>query len=301
MATPTVYVICDQNCKFEGMTKEQILTAIMQAVNEGTIGDIDAGFVTTIKTINGLPLKFFVGEQSAYDALTDEEKNNLFAVITNDTTKAGIIEAIKTLQTELKELRESLLDGSFIVKKAYGAPNKGIVLYDDETSEGQSFFFGNTNGFGTDDPNSGYFKVWDLTDPEDGKGYCSLIPSKKGKQNLGRLDYPFNEVHAKNIFINGKKVFYPPTNTYHYLQTKGLYYIQASVDAGSFRSGCGGIVYWNGSDQIATVIDSDVTGTYSLVIKPDGAIHIYHCHQTSGDSRDDTIKYLIEAIKICEF
>ena len=120
-ATPTVYVICDQNCKFEGMTKEQILTAIVQAVENGTIGDIDTGFITTIKTINGTPLKFFVGEQAAYDALTDEEKNNLFAIITNDTTKAGIIATIEELQTNYKELRDGLVDGSFVVAKATSA------------------------------------------------------------------------------------------------------------------------------------------------------------------------------------
>lgn len=107
MATPIVYVICDQNCKFEGMTKEQIYTAIMQAVNEGTIGNIDAGFITTIKTINGTPLKFFVGEQAEYDALTDEDKKDLFAIITNDTTKDGILQAIKDLETAAKENAEA--------------------------------------------------------------------------------------------------------------------------------------------------------------------------------------------------
>lgn len=98
--TPTVYVICDKNCRFEGMTKEQIYAAIVQAVNEGTIGDIDTGFITTLKTINGLPLRFFVGNKAAYDELTDEDKQNLFAIITNDTTKEGIIEAIEKLQTD---------------------------------------------------------------------------------------------------------------------------------------------------------------------------------------------------------
>lgn len=104
METPRVYVICDQNCKFESMTKEQILTAIMQAVNEGTIENIDAGFVQTIKTVNGVPLRFFVGEQSAYDALNDEEKQNLFAIITNDTTKEGILNSIKELQADINTL-----------------------------------------------------------------------------------------------------------------------------------------------------------------------------------------------------
>lgn len=125
METPIVYVICDKNCKFEGMTKEQIYTAILQAVNNGTIGDIDAGFVTTIKTINGLPLKFFVGEQAAYDELTAEDKENLFAIITNDTTKEGIIQAITNLRSELEGLINNLLSGKFVVKKADRATEAG--------------------------------------------------------------------------------------------------------------------------------------------------------------------------------
>ena len=97
--TPKVYVICDNNCKFEGMTKEQILAAIAQAVETGTVGDIDAGFITTIKTINGIALKFFVGEQAAYDELSEEEKKNLFAIITNDATKEGLLAAIEGIKS----------------------------------------------------------------------------------------------------------------------------------------------------------------------------------------------------------
>lgn len=105
--TPKVYVFCDANCKWEGMTKEQILTAIMQAVNEGTIGDIDTGFITTIKTINGEPLKFFYGTQAAYNDLSDEEKANLYPVITDDTTISGIEETL-----------DGLVQGTVIPRKA---------------------------------------------------------------------------------------------------------------------------------------------------------------------------------------
>lgn len=119
--TPTVYVICDQNCKFEGMTKEQILTAIMQAVEGGEIKDVDAGFITTIKTINGTPLKFFVGEQAEYNALTAEERKNLFAIITNDTTKEGLFNTIEALQTDFESVRDGLADGKFVVMKAENA------------------------------------------------------------------------------------------------------------------------------------------------------------------------------------
>ena len=108
MATPTVYVICDQNCKFESMTKEQILTAIAQAVETGEIKDVDTGFVTTIKTISGTPLRFFVGEQSEYDALTEEDKKNLFAIISNDTTKEGILAYLAELDNAIKDTNANL-------------------------------------------------------------------------------------------------------------------------------------------------------------------------------------------------
>lgn len=125
--TPKVYVICDQNCKFEGMTREQILTAITQAVNEGTIGNIDTGFITTIKTINGLPLKFFVGSQSEYEALTAEEKNGLYAIITNDSTRENMEELLETVSKSLTELIEGLGTGNVVVGKAKEAQRSNTL------------------------------------------------------------------------------------------------------------------------------------------------------------------------------
>jgi len=102
------YVLCDYNCKFEGMTKEQILTAISQAVETGEIKDVDTGFVQTIKTINGVGLKFFIGTQAEYEVLTEDEKQNLFAIITNDTTKESIESILAEHETEMNSLAESV-------------------------------------------------------------------------------------------------------------------------------------------------------------------------------------------------
>lgn len=104
MSNVPVYVICDKNCKFEGMTKEQILTAIAQAVETGEIGDINTGFVQTIKTVNGVGLKFFVGTQNAYDALSDSDKENLFALITDDTSSAELLEYLNGLSDRVTVL-----------------------------------------------------------------------------------------------------------------------------------------------------------------------------------------------------
>lgn len=121
--TPTVYVICDNNCKYEGMTKEQILAAIMQAVTEGTIGECDTGFVTTIKTINGHGLKFFVGTKAEYDSLSEEAKADLFAIITDDTTKEGLFTALETLQNDYTEFKNGVYSGNIVVPRADRANN----------------------------------------------------------------------------------------------------------------------------------------------------------------------------------
>ncbi len=125
MATP-VFVFCENNCKYEGMTKEQILTAIMQAVKSGTVGDSDTGFITTVKTINGRGLKFFVGTQAEYDGLSKTQKDGVFALITNDTTKDGLLEAIRDLQEEQSNINNTftaITTGAYKIPEASHAVN----------------------------------------------------------------------------------------------------------------------------------------------------------------------------------
>lgn len=111
MSTPTVYVFCDANCRHEGMTKEQILTAITQAVENGVIGDVDTGFVTTLKTVNGTYLKFYYGTKADFDALPADQKENVFAIFSNDT----IGEDMKSSIEELQETVKGILDGTLSV------------------------------------------------------------------------------------------------------------------------------------------------------------------------------------------
>lgn len=129
--TPKVYVLCDQNCRYESLTREQILTAITQAVENGEITDLDTGFITTIKTINGTGLKFFVGEQHEYDTLTAEQKEGLFAIITNDTTKEGLLNTLADHENKIDANKKALdavigwykgvTIGTYAVRKAQNA------------------------------------------------------------------------------------------------------------------------------------------------------------------------------------
>lgn len=104
MSTPTVYVFCDANCRHEGMTKEQILTAISQAVENGVIGDVDTGFVTTLKTVNGTYLKFYYGTKADFDALPADQKENVFAIFSNDTIGEDMQASIAKLQQDIADI-----------------------------------------------------------------------------------------------------------------------------------------------------------------------------------------------------
>lgn len=114
-----VYVRGDSDSSFEAMTKEQIYTAIVEAVESGTVGDIDTGFVTMIKEMNkGQGLKFWVGTTAEYEAITDKE-NNVLYIKTDDTTAADISrdftqvnEAIETIQNNLASLSDQITEVS---------------------------------------------------------------------------------------------------------------------------------------------------------------------------------------------
>ena len=108
MSERNYFVLRDDNCRFPSMTKEQILAAITQAVESGEIKDVDTGFVQTIKTINGKSLKFFVGTQYEYEALTDEDKKDLFAIITNYTIKDGLLQAIEDIKNGNTPVAEAI-------------------------------------------------------------------------------------------------------------------------------------------------------------------------------------------------
>lgn len=108
MSDKKYYVMCGSNCRYESMTKEQIMTAIEQAISTGEIGDVDTGFVTKIKEQNnGAGLSFWVGTQAEYNAL-DPKLNNCFYIITDDTTADDINAAIEALQARLATIENKV-------------------------------------------------------------------------------------------------------------------------------------------------------------------------------------------------
>lgn len=101
MESGKYYLICLGNNLAEGMTKEQILTAIVQAIETHTISDVDTGFVTTIKEQNSNNgLKFWVGTTAQYNSIAEKDPN-CFYLLTDDTE-------LEDLQNEMESLLEQV-------------------------------------------------------------------------------------------------------------------------------------------------------------------------------------------------
>lgn len=106
--TRTYYVISDDNCKFESMTREQILAAITQAIEQGEISDIDTGFVTKLKEMNrNNALKFWIGTTAEYNAIQTKE-TNCFYILSDDTELEDIETEINNFRSELDGLSENV-------------------------------------------------------------------------------------------------------------------------------------------------------------------------------------------------
>lgn len=110
----SVYLRGESKSNFEGMTKEQVLAAIVQAIESGTIGDVDTGFITRIKEINkGQAFRIWLGTSAEYNALVEAEQieSNVLYIKTDDTSAenvsnalASAAERLTALETEVGEL-----------------------------------------------------------------------------------------------------------------------------------------------------------------------------------------------------
>ena len=109
--TRKYYVYCEDNCKFESMTKEQILTAIQQAVEEGEIHDVDTGFITKILEQNcGNNVKVWVGTEAEFNALQTKADDTIYIYTTD-------------FEENITKEVENIKNGTTVVPNATSAAN----------------------------------------------------------------------------------------------------------------------------------------------------------------------------------
>lgn len=100
------YVFCGANCKYEGMTKEQIIAAIAEATG-ATVTDVDAAFITKVKEQNkGENLTFWIGSVAEFNAQKDIIPTGTECIILDDTTLDDIEAALKDLKHNVESLGE---------------------------------------------------------------------------------------------------------------------------------------------------------------------------------------------------
>lgn len=132
---------------------------------------------------------------------------------------------------------------------ATNAPDMGIHTDPEDVDEGQAFGFKNTNGFGVKGGKE-YWKLWVLqTDSESGdeEYYCSLVPSRKSKQNLGKSDRPIHHLFADRVILTeGFKTY----TTGSRVSLNGLYEIQVFLNDICYT---GTISIVNGFPSIAVI------------------------------------------------
>lgn len=132
MESGKYYVVGYGNNLIEGMTKEQILAAITQAVESHEISDVDTGFVTTLKEHNsGNGLKLWVGTTAQYNAITTPETNCLY-ILSDDTELEDIEELVESLEAKVDGIAD--LKGAVILNELvnYG-DSLSVDLLDDIT------------------------------------------------------------------------------------------------------------------------------------------------------------------------
>lgn len=104
------YVRGDSKSLFESMTKEEILTAIAQAIQTGQIAELDTGFITRLKEINkGRTLQIWLGTSAEFNALEQQETNVLY-IKTDDTSAQDISGALQTMGARLDDQDEQLAE-----------------------------------------------------------------------------------------------------------------------------------------------------------------------------------------------
>lgn len=107
------YVICDDNCRFEGMTKEQIYEAIAEATGT-TPTPVDEAFITKIKEQNAQhSLKVWKGTEAQYNALSTKDADTLYIIGTNevkpidmDAIMAEVDNEVETKYAEITAITE---------------------------------------------------------------------------------------------------------------------------------------------------------------------------------------------------
>lgn len=106
MSERRYFVLCEDNCRFEAMTKEQIYAAIAEATGH-TPTPVDEAFITKIKDQNtGKDVKFWVGTNAEYNAVETKDEDTIY-IITDESGLADLVTALAAEEATRQEADEN--------------------------------------------------------------------------------------------------------------------------------------------------------------------------------------------------
>lgn len=131
------YVFCENNCRFEGMTKEQIVTAIAEATGSAP-SDVDSAFITKIKEMNqNKAIKFWFGTTAQFAALSEKAEDTLY-ILTDDDTEGSIEVALSDLTASVQSIvaGDTVVGNAANAQSASNADSATNATFTDFTNEG---------------------------------------------------------------------------------------------------------------------------------------------------------------------
>lgn len=139
MSTRPYYVVSDDDCRFEALSREQIIAAIAEATGNTPTG-VDDAFITKIKEQNkNGNLMFWVGTEAQYNALATKDTNTLY-IVSGGSETDYLQSEIESLQADVTAMK----GGTVLAGKAQVA-EKLEGVYSSPTDIDSSF-----NKYGTD-------------------------------------------------------------------------------------------------------------------------------------------------------
>lgn len=273
------YLICDNNCKFEGLDKEETLSAIQQAIEQGGVQNVDPNepFITKIKDKNtGASVSVWVGTEAQFNAIETKEENTLYIFNTD-------------FEDNVNKLFQEIIDG---VQKVGHATNAENATNAEKSNYAEKANYATSAGTATSATNaSNATKVNNLEIKKDSNGVLKIgdviIPQKRliwsGTETNGSSNSvsitptkTYSETTTKEIVIEkGTSVIRVRT----YNGTGGDFLVGKSVPSGSTetrqRNDYISVSYYSGrftiaSNQYVYEINPEYSLGYVFVKRQDG-------------------------------
>lgn len=180
--------------------------------------------VRAVKTINDTSLRIFVGEREEYESLSEEQKNSLFAIFTDDNSRQDII----------NEITDKLEDGRIKVGKARGD------MYGNDFTDTYLRINANSEAYGEGDPVSGV-----------------EIHAHHAKPSYYHIRWETDQTSIDFGVIrwDGEKTVYSPVSILRSI-SGGLQHFAVKIrfdyDMGIYKIGIASIVMFNNSTGVET-------------------------------------------------